>query len=181
MWASVMLANSLRFDFRGDIDLIDSLKALPLPPMTICTGEIIAPALVMSVFHAAIIGMALIAAPQHTGYLLAAATLILPANFVMFAVENLMFLLFPTRFATAAPGDLQGSGRMMMVMFLKMFVVALVVVAAVGIGAIVHRISGSWPAAVASTGVVMIVEVIALLTAMSAAFVRFDPHTQTPA
>ena len=49
--------------------------------------------------------------------------LVLPANFVMFAVENLMFLLFPTRFATAAPGDLQGSGRMMLVMFLKMFVV----------------------------------------------------------
>ena len=32
MWASVMLANSLRFDFRGDIDLIDSLKSLPLAP-----------------------------------------------------------------------------------------------------------------------------------------------------
>lgn len=181
MWASVMLANSLRFDFRGDIDLIDSLKALPLAPLTICAGEIIAPALVMSLFHFSIIVMAMIAAPQHTVYLISAAVLILPANFAMFAVENLMFLLFPTRFVTAAPGDLQGSGRMMMVMFLKMFVVAIVVIAAVGIGAIVHIFSGNWTAAVASTGVIMIVEVIALLTAMSAAFVRFDPHTQTPA
>ncbi|CAN5663314.1 putative ABC exporter domain-containing protein [soil metagenome] len=181
MWASVMLANSLRFDFRGDIDLIDALKALPLPPMTICAGEIVAPALVMSVFHFSIIGMALIAAPQHTMYLLAAATLILPANFVMFAVENLMFLLFPSRFATAAPGDLQGSGRMIFVMFLKTFAVAIVVVAAVGIGAIVQAFSGSWIAGVASAGVILIIEVIALLTAMSSAFVRFDPHTQTPA
>jgi hypothetical protein len=181
MWASIMLANSLRFDFRGDIDLIDTLKSLPLPPVTICAGEIVAPAIVMSIFHFAIIAMALAAAPQHTNYLLAAATLILPANFVMFAVENLMFLLFPTRFVTAAPGDLQGSGRMMLVMFAKVFIVALVVIAAVGIGAIVHAITDNWIAGVASTGVILIVEVVALLTAMAAAFVRFDPHTQTPA
>jgi hypothetical protein len=176
-----MIANSLRFDFRGDIDLIDSLKALPLSPLTICAGEIVAPAVVMSIFHFAIIGMALIASPQHFGYLIAAAVLVLPANLVMFAVENLMFLLFPMRFATAAPGDLQGSGRMMLVMFLKMFIVAIVVVAAVGIGAIVHAISGNFTAAVASTGVILVVEMIALLTAMSSAFVRFDPHTHTPA
>src|SRR5688572_1356071 len=95
MWASIMLANSLRFDFRGDVDLIDSLKALPLPPLTICAGEIVAPAVVMSIFHFTIIGMAFVASPQHMSYLIAALVLVLPANFVMFAVENLMFLLFP--------------------------------------------------------------------------------------
>jgi hypothetical protein len=55
------------------------------------------------------------------------------------------------------------------------------VIAAVGIGAIIHVVTDSWIAAVASTGVTLIVELIALLTAMSSAFTRFDPHTQTPA
>ena len=65
LWASVMLANSLRLD-SGDIDLIDSLESLPLPPLTICAGEIIAPGIGdRALFHFSIIVMALIAAPEH--------------------------------------------------------------------------------------------------------------------
>jgi hypothetical protein len=179
-WASIMLANSLRLDFRGDVDLIDVLKALPLAASMVCAGELVAPTLLMTMFHLTVIAMAMVALPEHSPFLLAAAAIVLPANFVLFAIENLMFLLFPTRFASAGPGDLQGSGRMVMVMFLKMIVFAVVLGIAAGGGAIAFAVYQSQPAAITTACVLLVAELIGLLALMAVAFRRFDPNVHTP-
>jgi len=46
-WLLFMLPMMLRFDFRSDIEQMDVLKSLPLAPLAICTGQIIAPSLVL--------------------------------------------------------------------------------------------------------------------------------------
>jgi hypothetical protein len=180
MWASIMLANSLRLDFRGDVDLIDAIKALPLSPMTVCAGELVAPSILMTMFHLAVVGMAMIALPEDKSLLIAAAAIVLPANFVLFAVENLAFLIFPTRFASAGPGDLQGSGRMVLVMFLKMIAFSIAVGIAAGGAAIVYVLTHSYAATVASICSLLVAELVALILLMATAYVRFDPHIHTP-
>lgn len=180
LWASVMLSNTLRLDFRGDVDLIDSLKALPIAPIAVCAAEIVAPALLMTTFHLSVIAMAAFAAAGKMDLLVLAAVLALPVNLLLFAIENLMFLLHPTRFVSSGPGDLQGSGRTMMLMFVKLLILSLALGLAGGFGALTHVFTNSLAAAGAAALVVMIIEIAAMLALMAAAFKRYDPSIHTP-
>ena len=48
-WITFMLANMLRFDFRGDLDHIDTLKSLPVSPSAIAIAQLVAPVMVLSI------------------------------------------------------------------------------------------------------------------------------------
>jgi len=69
------------------------------------------------------------------------------ANFLVFGVENLLFLWFPTRLVPSTPGDFQLMGRHILLMMAKMLVLmAALMLAAIPAGAasVRARASSDW-------------------------------------
>jgi hypothetical protein len=180
LWLSFMLANTLRFDFRGDVDHIDVLKALPVAPAAVVVAQLVAPVTVMTALQLVLLAGARVMFKLPASHLLAGVMLVLPLNALMFAVENLIFLLFPGRYA-AGPGDLQGFGRQMVVFLLKLIVLMLGAGLALGAAAVAYRLSDSPPAAIATAVVVLWLEVVALLPLLRLAYLKYDVSADTPA
>ncbi|HET6251305.1 MAG TPA: putative ABC exporter domain-containing protein [Tepidisphaeraceae bacterium] len=181
-WLTFLCSSMLSFDFRGDVDKIESLKALPLRNWAVSAGQLVAPVVLLTILHVLMLGIAAFAVPAYRNYLFAAIPLMLPLNALLFASENLIFLLFPSRPAAVSPGDFQVMGRKFIFMMGKMLVV--------GVGATVALIAGglTWkltdtrlvPATIV-TWVVLAAEVIAVIPLIAAAYRRFDPSIHTPA
>ena len=55
-WMTFLFANALRFDFRGDIDQLDVLKALPISPTRITLAQLIAPTIVLAMCQILLVG-----------------------------------------------------------------------------------------------------------------------------
>jgi hypothetical protein len=179
LWMSFMLANTLRFDFRGDVDHMDVLKALPIAPSGVVVAQLVAPVTVMTALQLVLLLGACAIFEIPLTYLLAAALFALPLNAMMFAIENLIFLTFPGRYA-AGPGDLQGFGRQMVVFMMKLILLMLGALVALGAGAIANALTRSWPIAIATGVVALWLEVIALVPLLTAAYVRYDVSADTP-
>ena len=94
-WITFMLANLLRFDFRGDLDQIDTLKALPVPAAAIASAQLVAPVAVLSIYQMVLLTS--IGVMLHTAFYKLALVMLfaLPLNAMLIAVENLIFLIFP--------------------------------------------------------------------------------------
>jgi len=129
--------------------------------------------------HLLIVASVLAAARRIDPILLYAAVLSLPFNALLFGVENVMFLLFPTR-AAATPADFQGYGRQILLLFAK----GAVLLAAAGLcalaGLLVHRLTHSRPATIATATVVLTAIALALIPAVAWSFKRFDVTTDIP-
>ncbi len=179
IWLTMMLGNTLRFDFRGDVDHIDVLKSLPVSPAAIVTAQLVSPALVMTLLQLTLlVGLAPVM-KMPVGDVVIAMLLAVPFNLLLFGTENIFFVLFPARYA-AAPGDLQGFGRQIVVFMLKLATLAMLAgVAGVG-GSVVYAMTASQSAAFAVGGALLWIEVIGLIPALVAAYLRFDPSTDTP-
>ncbi len=54
--------------------------------------------------------------------MLAGGCVVVPVNVLLFALENVLFLLFPTRQMAATPGDFQALGRYVLVMLARMLI-----------------------------------------------------------
>lgn len=182
-WATMLFTTMLKFDFRGELDQMEWLKALPLGPTATAAGQLAIPALILTTMHTLLVGVGCyVAAPQERVYLLAALPFLLPFNLLMIAVENLMFLLFPAREAGAAPGDVGLVGRNIVFFIVKIFVVS----AATGVAALVGQVTlmltgHSWTAAGAAALVVLCCFAAALVPLVGVAYKRFDPSRDTPA
>jgi hypothetical protein len=181
-WISFMLANMLRFDFRGDLDHIDTLKALPVRRAAIAVAELVAPIAVLVVCQAVLLTSIGVMLHKDAQMLAVVMLFALPMDAMLIAVENLIFLIFPVRYYTVSPGDLQGIGRQMLVFLLKgLFLLAGAALAG-AIGA------GAWFASgksnstfMVTTLIMLIVEFLALIPLLVLAFARFDPSVDTPA
>jgi hypothetical protein len=181
-----MLTPLLTFDFRGDIDRMDLLKALPLPPWRVALGQLLAPTLVLSAVQLLVMGFvqALWGGVELLlwGLLLFAA----PFNFLSFGVENLLFLWFPSRPTPAAPGDFQTMGRQTLMLLAKMAILGLVIVPAAAAGTaayvaarLVLEVNGV-PAGLAAGWLVLTVLSSGVVPLVASAFRRFDVARDTP-
>lgn len=112
--ASVVLApRTLTFDFRGDVDYFDQLKSLPLSPIMITLGELLAPVALASTAHLLLLGGTILAAPSSVRPFLLALIPSIPAvNLLHYGLENLIFLLFPARVLPVGRVDFEFFGRM---------------------------------------------------------------------
>src|SRR5207244_3447758 len=133
-WITMMFANLLRFDFRGDVDHIDTLKAMPVPSAAIAAAQLVAPVTVLTGCEVIFLLGLRFALGVDPTILLIGAAFALPFNTLLFAIENLIFLLFPQRMVAVSPGDLQGFGRQMIVFILKMLTLMLGGGIAAGLG-----------------------------------------------
>ena len=176
----MMFPQMVRIDFRGDLDQIETLKALPLHPIAVSIGQILTPVLLLTFCQVIVIaGVAVYQRtwPPFGGLMLAFA---FPANWVVYCLENLLFLLYPYRMPVGGAMDMQGAGRQVFLVFFRLFLLAVIAGIAVGGGFAVYVITGSnaamyvtaWCAAAAIGG--------SLIVPLAWVYARFDPSMHAP-
>lgn len=173
-WLTLIVSGWLKFDFRGDLDQMDEVKALPVAPAAIAAGQIVTPAVLMTLCHLLILASVFIVARREEPLLVLAGALSLPFNALLFAIENLIFLYFPSRQA-ASPADFQGYGRQILMLMVKMGLL-LVAAGIVGLFALIaHVLTHSLLVSGAVSLVVLTGIVVAMIPWLAHAFRRFDP------
>ena len=178
---NILFGNALRFDFRGDLDQLDVLKSLPVRPAAIVVAQLVAPTLVLTVCQVALFVGAGAFGLVDAKFLPAAALIALPVNALLFAVENLLFLLFPAQLKGLTPGDLQGAGRRMIILFAKTMTLLIGCSIAAVAGGTAWVVTGQSQAVFAVTTAAMLtLQTAALLPLIAVAFRRFDPSSDTP-
>lgn len=178
---SVMLDNTVTFDFRADLDRIEFLKTLPLASWQVALAEILAPTILLSLYQIAFASV-VFAIFGEIGWLVAAVVVLSwPVNLLLVGVENGIFLLFPTRMAPAAPGDFSQAFRQMFTMLAKALALALGLGTAAISGALVYRfIDGRWALAVLAAAIPASVLSMMMVPIVAWAFERFDVSRDLP-
>ncbi len=171
----------LTFDFRGDVDRIDVLKSLPIAPSRLAVGQLITPTVLASGVQVIILILIEVALGGLGKILPAAVAFALPFNFLLFALENWLFLVFPTRMTPATPGDLQAMGRTMFYYVFKLLCLGLIAGAIVFVAVLVYFLLGErLPPALACDWVLLVGVDAALVPALVVAFRKFDVSVDTP-
>jgi hypothetical protein len=139
---TVFLTALVPFDFRGDVDRIAVLKTLPLPGWRLALGQLLAPVVLTCALQWLVLAAVLWVSRRGGRPLLICAAYAVPFDFLLFAMENLFFLLFPTRLAAATPGDFQALGRNVLFLLAKMLVLMLVGFLAAVAGVVAWLLTG---------------------------------------
>lgn len=180
-WLTILLTMMIRFDFRSDLDQMEGLKALPMPGYRIVIGQLMVPVVVCLIMQLTIFAAGA-AANGRPEVALVAAAFVIPINVLLFGVENVVFLLFPSRVMALNPGDFLTMGRQMLLMFLKLAVITVVVFIAVAAGGIALMVfqDSTW-LAVSTAWVVLVAQAMLVLPCVAWAFNRFDVSADLPA
>jgi Putative ABC exporter len=180
---TLFLTPLIAFDFRGDLDRIDVLKTWPIRPVPLAIGQLLAPVLLICLVQW--IALAVIAATlgrsTATEGALGTAALAIPFNFLLIGLDNLLFLLFPSRAMTPTPGDFQVMGRLLLTYVAKLMILGLAVGAAALIAVPAYFLLGrNLPAAVAAAWLVLAAFALGQVPLIVLAFRRFDVARDTP-
>lgn len=179
---TVIFSRLLPFDFRGDLDHIDWLKSLPLTPAAVAVGQIVVPTLILTAFHLVMLALVVAFAERPPAVLAAVGLFALPFNFLLIAVENFLFLLFPVRLIASTPGDFQHIGRTMVEMLVKMLVLGACGGLAASSGMLAYWALGrSQTAGFAVAWLVLATTSVAAVPCVGWAYRRFDVSRDTPA
>ncbi|MDP9174425.1 MAG: putative ABC exporter domain-containing protein [Planctomycetota bacterium] len=181
VWVNVVVVSMLKFDFRDELDRLDFLRSLPISPLAVAAGELVAPVLVLTAVQALLLiavatsirGAAIIVVP--------AAAFAVPFNVLLVAIENLLFLMFPLRAAGLIAGDMQLFGRQMVVFLCKFILLVVAATVASVFGTIGYILGGkSWPVFGVFAWVALCAVTLGILPLLSHAYSRFDPSIDTP-
>lgn len=93
----LLLPTALYFDFRRDLDRLALLKGLPIAPAAVVVGQTLTPVLIATLFQTGMLAFAIVARSLPPHYLVAAMLVLIPINVVVFAFDNLIYLLYPYR------------------------------------------------------------------------------------
>jgi len=182
IFLTIIFGRMLPFDFRGDVDQMDWLKSLPLNSHAIATGQLVAPVTVMTAIHAVILLGIVFAVPHARTHAIVVLTFVPVFNWLLFGLENMIFLWFPSRMAAAGPGDLQFVGRMMVEMFAKMLILAACCGMAALWGFIAYLIFGNSAMAAGIAGwFALTVIATATIPGVAWAYRQYDVSRDTPA
>lgn len=175
----LVFTNLLTFDFRGDFDRIEGLKTLPIRPSGVVLGQIAAPCLLLAM--AQIVGLIVLglgAGPVPLGYW--ALILFVPLlDLLLLEIDNLAFLLYPSRPMAHNPGDVQAMGKVMVLTLFKMFVLGITLGFAALLAALGYFVGG-WIAAGVVAWLVMAGMIALFVPLLAMRFVRFDVASETP-
>lgn len=126
-----IMPRSLLCDFRGEFGNMELYKALPIAPWRICAGQLVVPVLLASAIELVMIFSTLLffdGAAQVA--LIALMAFTVPSNLLLYGLENLIFLLFPTRLLPVGSVDFEFLGRALVDFILKTIIIVTAVVAA---------------------------------------------------
>jgi len=119
MLGTFYLASALRFDFREDLDRMESIKSWPLSAWRVFVATLL-PEIALVV---ALLALAMIARQAYSGASLATiAPVVLGLPLFVgtwVALDNALFLLAPVRFVPGQSGNLQHAGVMLLQLFLR--------------------------------------------------------------
>jgi hypothetical protein len=179
---TVFLAPMITFsDFRSDLDRMDILKSLPIRGYCLAVGQLVAPVVLFSLIQWSVLGLVQVVTWQVEPFLVAAAAFVLPFNFLLFALENLLFLWFPTRMTPWTPGDFQQFGRNILFLLGRMICLGLALGSAAMVGALAYFLTGrSWPAALIAAWLVLAAYAAGMVPLIALAFRQYDVARDTP-
>lgn len=178
----LMVPPMLPFDFRGDLDRMDQLKLLPLPTWRLVMGQLLAPVLLITVVQTLLLLVLLPAWGELELRLLAALPFLPSVNLFIFAIENIFFLLFPTRLVATSPGDFHTLGRHMLLWLVKFLATAIVFGGAFGLALLAFLLLGhSWTAALTVAWLIVTVTAAGMVPLVGFAFDNFDVSRDVPA
>jgi hypothetical protein len=182
MYLSLLMTALVPFDFRGDLDRMEVLKALPVPAWRLAVGQLAVPVALISLMQIVVLGVVQVVWGEVHPLLVAGMAFALPLNFLVFGLDNLMFLWFPSRIMASNPGDFQAMGRNMLFLITKTLVVAVVGALAFGFGLGAYFLAGrSLVAGLAVGWIVVTACAWVLVPLMAAAFDAFDVSCDIPA
>jgi len=177
-----MMTMNFAFDFRRDLDRMTILKSLPLSPRAIAAGQLVPMTLLLSFWQVlGVITLAILSGQIPPALLTGILLILLPLNWVVGSVDNIIFLLLPYRTVSKDIGQLPFMGRAMIVMFLKMLVLAVVGGLCTLLGYLIWEITGgsAIPTAIAVAGFLGVV-CIPLTLAVAVVFRGFDVSKDLP-
>ncbi len=179
---TMYLSMGLRFDFRDDLDQMETIKSFPLSPRKIFLATVLPQALVVSMLVAGAVVIRMIVLQTFEPWVFVIVAALPPATFLWLAIDNAVFLYAPIRFVPGQEGFLQNAGRAVVLLLLRMLVLGVVVssVAAV-VGALIlaHEFLGleksTATALAVALGFVCVLAVSGVLVALGGLlFRRFD-------
>lgn len=181
VFMTFFLITMTRFDFRSDLDQIESLKMLPIRPALLVIGQLLTPIVLLTLVQWAALAI-LATAFGYAWVMLIIATFVMPLNIVLVGIENTLFLVYPTRQIAVGLGDLQAVGRNM-VLFLLRFVAIVIWAGIAGVFGLIAMFiaSGSTAALLITLWIVLTVTALAVVPITAAAFRRFDVSIHMPA
>jgi hypothetical protein len=179
---TIFLTSLVAFDFRSDVDRMDVLKALPVAPIPLVIGQLLTPVMFLSVIQWIAMGLIMVSIGRPDVGFGTAIPFVVPFNFLLIGIDNLMFLLFPVRTMTVTVGDFQALGRQLLLNLLKFLVLGL----ATGLAAVValpfYFLAGqSLGAALIAGWIVLAGCGASLVPFLAMAFRRYDVARDTPA
>jgi hypothetical protein len=176
------------FDFRGDVDRIALLKTLPIAPWRVALGQVLAPVVTVTAVQWLVLltlycwgvgGPPHPRLPRPATVFVACGLFAAPVNALLFALENLLFLLFPTRVLVNNPADFQATGRTVLFALAKFAVLGGVIVIAALMGGLVGIFFPVLGCVIAWLTIVLFTA--PLLPLIGWAFTAFDVGRDTPA
>jgi hypothetical protein len=179
------LPSMLTYDFRGDIDRMDVLKSLPIAPSRLVLGQLIAPVLLGSLAQLFLLLLLQFVLGGVGLILLLTLLFALPVNALLFALENLLFLWFPTRQMATTGADFEQVGRTFLLLLSKIFLLgcglAVASVPTVLTYFLVELLGGPAKTAAGAVAWLMLAALTGLLLPVLAlAFENFDVARDTP-
>ncbi len=171
-----VLPRTIVFDFRSDLENMESLKALPLAPWKICFGQLASPVLLTCLIELVLLVSAAFFVDTGLRFLLICMSpFLIPFNLLLYEIENLFFLLFPARLVPVGRADFDFLGRTLVGYGVTCTFLIVSSGLAVIAGQVALKATG-WPWPVFVVAAWFSLALIALLTLplLSWAFGRFD-------
>ena len=177
--ATLFISSMIAFDFRADIDRIDVLKSMPIPPYGLAFGQLVTPVILATIFQLFLV--AFLGAVWHgLGRLaLIGVIFIVPFNVLLFGVDNLLFLWFPSRFIPT-PGDFLLMGQQLLVSVARSLTLTLMLILAGLPAGLVYLLAGNAFALLFAAWLGLASVAMGLVWFVAQAFCRFDVARSTP-
>jgi hypothetical protein len=181
LYISAFFSAMVAFDFRGDVDRMEELKALPIAPVPLVIGQLATPVLLFSVPGL----VAFLLSSLYLGHAgtadLAFLATIVPLSALVVGVDNLLFLLFPTRTAMATTADFASMGRQVLLVLAKVVLGGLTVGLAAAVGYLVYSFGGGRLGAYLAALAVISLAAASLVPFLALALRHYDVASDTPA
>lgn len=175
IFIAFILPRNMVCDFRGDLSRMEIYKTLPIAPWRICAGQLLVQSLLGYVIALTIIASVLFFEESVTTQVaLVLAAFALPLTFLIYAVENTVHLLFPTKLVAMGRADFEFLGRSIVEFIAKTTIVFAAIAASIAVGLVTFRMMGTTLVlpGVASWLTLMVIGLLTLV-ALQYAFRRF--------
>ncbi|MEP3639844.1 MAG: putative ABC exporter domain-containing protein [Paracoccaceae bacterium] len=144
VFIAFILPRNLICDFRGDLSRMEIYKTLPIAPWRICAGQLVVQVLLAYAIALTIIASALVFEDGvTTKAALVFAAFALPVTFLIYAVENTVQLLFPTKLVAMGRADFEFLGRSIVEFIAKTIFVVTSMATSCAVGLFTFKMMGA--------------------------------------